>query len=334
MRWTLPSGAPFVGNDAAKTQIEARLSHGAFPHAILIEGPKGSGRRTLAGLIAAAAVCEGHGDLPCGECAACRKVFHGSHPDVTVTGGDGEARSFHIDTVRELREQAYILPNEAKRRVFILCDVQAMTEQAQNALLKVLEEPPSHVVFILTCEQRAQVLETVLSRVFPVALSGVTTAQATQVLSRMLPDRTEEELSRAAALWGGVIGQAAQGLQDGAYQDVLNWIPQIIHGIVAPTELALLKATAVLEKNKDTVTAVMGGLQLVIRDALCARYPTVPTLSTHPDAAKALAAAVTERQLLDMLRVLEELQTARFFNINHTLFLTTLCARLRQAAGR
>ncbi len=334
MRWILPSGVTFVGNDAAKTQLEARLTHGAFPHAILIEGPKGSGRRSLAQLIAAAAVCEGHGELPCGECAACQKVFRGIHPDVTVTGGDGEARSFHIDTVRELREQAYILPNEAKRRVFILCDVQAMTEQAQNALLKVLEEPPSHVVFILTCEQRAQVLETVLSRVLPIALSGVTTAQATEVLSRLLPDRTEEELSRAAALWGGVIGQAVQGLQDGAYQDVLNWIPQIVQGIVSPTELTLLKATAVLEKNKDAVTAVMGGLQLVIRDALCARYPTVPKLGTHPEAAKMLAASVTERQLLDMLRILEELQTARLFNINHTLFLTTLCARLRQAAGR
>lgn len=334
MRWTLPNGVTFVGNDAAKAQLEARLTHGAFPHAILIEGPKGSGRRTLAQLIAAAAVCEGHGELPCGECAACRKVFHGSHPDVTVTGGDGEARSFHIDVVRELREQAYILPNEAKRRVFILCDVQAMTEQAQNALLKVLEEPPSHVVFILTCEQRAQVLETVLSRVLPIALSGVNTTQATAVLSQLLPDRSQEELSRAAALWGGVIGQAVQGLQDGAYQDVLNWIPQLVQGIVSPTELTLLKATAVLEKNKDAVTAVLGGLQLVIRDALCARYPTVKPLGTHPEAAKQLAAVMTERQLLQMLRVLEELQVARLFNINHTLFLTTLCARLRQAAGR
>lgn len=334
MRWTLPDGTPFAGNDTAKAQLAARLSGGAFPHAILVEGPKGSGRRTLCRLLAAAAVCRGEGDKPCGTCPACRKVFGGTHPDVTVLGGDGEARSFHLDVVRRLREDAFVLPNEAGRRVFILCDVQNMTEQAQNALLKILEEPPAHVLFLLTCEQRSQLLETVLSRVFPVALGGVSAGEAVAVLRTCLPDKSVEELTRAAALWGGVIGQALQGLQEGSYKDILELLPRLTAGIIAPDELTLLRATAPLEKNKEAVTAVLSGLQLIFRDALAARFGGTALLGTDPDGARALSRTLTQQQLLALLRVVEDLQTARLYNMNHTLFLTTLCARLRRAAGR
>lgn len=78
----------------------------------------------------------------------------GGHPDIEEAGGDGGVRSFHIEEVRRLRDTAYVLPNEAAYRVLILSEAQNMTEQAQNALLKILEEPPRHVIFLLTCENR------------------------------------------------------------------------------------------------------------------------------------------------------------------------------------
>ena len=333
MRWTMADGTVFAGNEAAKAQLSARLASGAFPHAILIEGPDGSGRRTLATMLAAAALCREE-DAPCGECPSCRKVFGGLHPDVVMLGGDGEARSFHLDVVRQLREDAYVLPNEGARRVFILAQAQNMTEQAQNALLKILEEPPSHVLFILTCHQRTEMLETVLSRVFPVSLGGVPAEEAIAILRRRLLDRSDEELSRAVVLWGGVIGQALKGLQDGSYKAILELLPRLAGGIVAPAELTLLKATAVLEKNKEAAGAVLDGLRLILRDALCARYGSDSFLGTDGDVARTLSTALTGKQLLDLLAVIEELQISRRFNMNYTLFLTTLCARLRRAAGR
>lgn len=333
MRWTLPHGETLVGNDVAKAALDARFRGGAFPHAILIEGPIGSGRRTLARLIAAAALCGEH-DVPCGECSHCRRVLGGIHPDVTEVGGTGEARSFHVDEIRRVREEAYILPNEGRRRVFVLCDAGQMTDQAQNALLKLLEEPPSHVVLILTCEQRFQLLDTVLSRVFPVTLSGVDVEDAVAVLAARFPDKAEDEIRRVAALWGGVIGQADESLRGGTYGEIVDVVSAIAGGIVASTELELLKATAKLEKHKEAVTPVLSGLQLVLRDAMAARSGVAARLSTDPKTAELLAAQLTGRQLLDLLGVIEELQLSRQFNMNHTLFITALCARLRRAAGR
>ncbi|MBQ6829865.1 MAG: hypothetical protein IJO59_01925 [Clostridia bacterium] len=333
MRWTLPNGTEFAGNTAAKAAVDARLKGEAFPHAILIEGPVGSGRRTVAKLIAAAALC-GEREVPCGVCNHCRRVMEGIHPDVTEVGGTGEARSFHVDEIRRIREEAYILPNEGRRRVFILRDAGQMTEQAQNALLKLLEEPPSHVVLILTCEQRFQLLDTVLSRVFPVTLTGVDTEAAVAVLAPRFPDKTADELHRVAALWGGVIGQAEESLRGGTYAEIVEIVSAVANGIVAPAELELLKATAKLEKRKEAVGAVMSGLQLILRDALAARSGAAIRLSTDPNAAETLSRQLAGRQLLELLAVIEDLQLSRRFNMNHTLFITALCARLRRAAGR
>ena len=325
----------FAGNREAKRLLSAFVDGGRLPHALLLEGPAGSGRRTMARLIARAAVCSSGGEKPCGQCAACVKAAGGNHPDIVEAGGDGAARSFHIETVREIRDTAYILPNEAPRRAVILAGAQGMTEQAQNALLKILEEPPAHALFILTCENRAQLLSTIQSRTVCVSLGSVDPMEAEEAVRRLLPDADGEAIRQAVTVFGGLIGQAVQGLSEGTFQKVIELTPAFARAVASPDELTLLRLTGGMEKDKALADGVLGALGLVFRDAAAIRFGAqAAPLSIAPDAAEELARSLTRGQLLALVKAVEELQADRRRNINYTLFLTLLCSRLRSAAGR
>ena len=165
-----------AGNAALKEQLSAQEKGRGLSHAYLISGPAGSGKRTLARLLAAAMVCTGAGEKPCGGCAACRKVFGGIHPDVIQVGADG--KDISVGQAREARSDAYIRPNEGERKVYLFHNAQDMTPAAQNALLKLLEEGPAYAAFLLLAENPGAVLTTIRSRCEGAALTPVTAAEA------------------------------------------------------------------------------------------------------------------------------------------------------------
>lgn len=138
-------------------------------HAYMIVSPSPAQRDALARDLAAAMLCEGPWPHPCGVCRHCRKVYAGIHPDVTVVerGADEKGaarRSVTVEQVRALVADAQVMPNEAERRVYVIRDADAMNASAQNALLKVLEEPPGGVSFLLCAANAALLLPTVRSR--------------------------------------------------------------------------------------------------------------------------------------------------------------------------
>ncbi len=164
--------------------LSAALS-GGLPHAILLEGEPGSGTDWLAAFLAQAAVCVAEGDKPCGQCPGCRKARAGSHPDIFTLNGDENSRAFPVDAIRQIRADAYIRPNEAPSRVFVLLGVQNMSEISQNALLKILEEPPKNVLFLLTSVSAAALLPTVRSRLQVFSVPGGSLPQNWGIAEKM-----------------------------------------------------------------------------------------------------------------------------------------------------
>lgn len=230
-------------------QVKRRLSSGrGLSHAYLLSGPAGCGKRTLAGLLSQALVCSGAGEVPCGACDHCRKAVAGVHPDILRVGSDG--KDITVSQVREVRSDAYIRPNEADRKVYILENAQTMNGSAQNALLKLLEEGPAYAAFLLLSDNAGAMLPTVRSRCELLTLSPVTPAEAEAWLLRRFPDLPREQILDAARRCEGVLGRAVAWLEGGGQEaeEVRSAGAELARLLLSGPEGALLEYCVGLEK--------------------------------------------------------------------------------------
>ena len=306
----------FCYNKRAQETLAAFVNGGRFPHALLLEGPEGSGRRTFAREIAAALFCRGE-HKPCGSCNQCRKVLEQNHPDVEYYGGDGSRRSFHIDTIRQLRQNAWLLPGEAPCRVCVLCGAENMTDQAQNALLKILEEPPEHTIFILTAENRAMLLPTILSRVQTIRLEPLTPAEILPVLRERCPDQPGEKLEWAAET-ADTIGQALALLADESLQKHAQLAQRMLELLCNGSEYDLLTAVEPVSRKREDLLEVCTQLRQLLTAELTR-------------AASGGESRFSTRRITRMLEALDDLLPRVQQNGNTLLLSTLLALRLSQA---
>lgn len=202
-----------LGNERLKDNLRSSINRGRISHFYLISGPEGSGKRTLAKLLGAAILCK-EADRPCGRCSACRKSLGNGHPDL-ITVDDPEKKTVSVELIRQARADIYIRPNEADHKIYLFPRAQDMGIPGQNALLKVLEEPPAYGVFMLLTDNPQKLLPTVRSRCTELSLSALPEALLRNQLSQAFPQAEPEAISAAISRSGGYLGQAKQLLEEG-----------------------------------------------------------------------------------------------------------------------
>lgn len=158
--------------ETAKALLGRMSTAGRRPHAVLIDGGSETERAELAAYVAKLYVCDGRGEQPCCACDQCRKADEGVHPDIVPVTKPDDRKSFAKADVKRVVEEATLTPNEAAVKVFVLNELQLMSEECQNVLLKILEEPPAYTAFVLTAQTANAVIPTVLSRVVRLRLGS------------------------------------------------------------------------------------------------------------------------------------------------------------------
>ena len=276
-------------SDPIARRIREAASRGTLSHALLFSG---SGDLTTAARYAAAAMeCRSEGQKPCGVCPACRKVFSGIHPDV-ITVRDEAHKNLSVDTIRQIRADAYIRPNEGNRKVYLFPDCSILTEQDQNVLLKIVEEGPPYAAFLFCAENSSAVLQTLRSRCVELKLSPA--------------DSGEKESSEAGVELCRLLAAGKKG---------------------SVTELMVR-----LEKkrlDREGLSAMLDQARSILAAALLARYGNAPEGPEAPLAAQ-LGKRLTKQRIMSTRDLLQTYRGACAYNVGASHVLGALAVELEE----
>lgn len=322
----------FIGNEKVIDRLSKLMESGRFPHALIIEGEEGIGKKTLAKDIACALVCRGN-DKPCGECAQCKKAVAAIHPDISEYIPAGTANSFHVDTVRNIINDAYVQPNEADYKIYILANAHCMNQNAQNALLKILEEPPKYVVFILTTNSKSALLSTVLSRSVCVSLEGVDIERAANYITSHCENIDYNTAKKTVETFNGNIGKAIDSLQDSKTSELVDVCNKICKALATSNEYEMMTLCSVFQKDRQGVVFACDLLKSIFRDALFAGESS-EHISGQEESAALLKSSLSRQSLIKLINTCDELKLTALSNANNALLITKFCYSLNRAIGR
>lgn len=205
-----------VGQDVVKKNLLSAFQNNRLSHAYLFVGPRGTGKTSTARILAKMVNCSKEGKAPCNECSNCLSITDGSNLDLIEIDA---ASNRGIEDIRSLRDKIKLAPTAAKKKVYIIDEVHMLTPEAFNALLKTLEEPPAHALFILATTEGSKIPQTILSRVQRLDFKLASQEELSQVLEKIIKiekiDISEEALQ--------ILKTAAQG----SFRDAVKILDQV-----------------------------------------------------------------------------------------------------------
>lgn len=312
-------------NRTEKEKLLSEIASGKLSHAYLIEGGEGCGKTYFARFAAAAVLCTGD-KPPCGKCPSCVKALAGSHSDLFYFSPDKKA-SMGVETVRDIKKSLFFMPNDGDRKVYIIDDAQKMTVQAQNALLKFIEEPPASVLFFIVADKKESLLPTVVSRTRIISLAPSDNADIRRFLMSESKKSGGEQIDEAINMAEGSPGKALKLLcRDFSRQRqlCLDFMPVLVSTSKSDAMAFLLS----MKLNRDGVKEFFTLLMTALADVMNARFGRATRLLSR-DAAAEYAKSITDRKNAYLFDLATEAVVRAGENANINLLLMTFAARLK-----
>ena len=335
------------GNESTKARLSSAILRGTLSHAIMISGPAGSGRKTLLYSIAMALNCENKisstHPLPCGVCSCCKRIAEDNFPDFKILRPAQGKSTIGADELRAFREDMFLSSTEAEHKIYAIDRAEAMTTAAQNALLKVLEEPPKNVHIILITTGADKLLSTIRSRAQLVQTELFPPEEMKKYVIELSDDayalgqRDPSRLKSILITSGGVIGRALGMLDEKSIaenEERRSFVLSLISVIPKRTDFSkLYLAVNSLPKGREDLTKTLRDTVTALRDMIVtASCDSAKTLFfiTRDEALEAMGKMSVAR-LISIEKIINEALRDLERNVVISSLLTDIAVRIKEA---
>ena len=333
-------GASFsaiLGHDGAKAHLQAALADRQMSHAYLLEGTHGVGKKTLANAFVKTLLCQapivgpnGQQDC-CGRCQSCRSFDHDNHPDVKRIRTLPDKNTISVKQIRdELVKDISIRPYGGQYKIYLIEEAERLTVEAQNAMLKTLEEPPAYGLIIMMAESAAAFLPTILSRCVKISLQPLDSKVVKAELGRRGVESGKAGI--AAAFAQGSIGQALKLCEDENFEEMRTELFQFLGRIPQLSQLEVMKGSQLWDQFKSEQEALFSLLLIWYRDILVyqeTRDPAQILCADQLETIASMASYYENRKLIQITDKVLDIHKKLKANANAALAIDCLLMELK-----
>lgn len=322
-----------VGHENIIGHFKNSIEQGKIAHAYIISGEKGSGKKMLADIFARTLQCEAGGTEPCGKCRSCIQMESGNQPDVFwVKQANDKKSSLSVDDIRQqINGNIYIKPYSSPYKIYIVADADEMTPQAQNALLKTLEEPPEYGIIILLCENTEKMLPTIMSRCVHLPLKPVGELDMMEYLRKLGISDSDARFCIGFAF--GNLGKAVRLATSEEYQEIKTTCVALMKDIMHLEIYELIDRVKAMSKYKLEINDYIDLMMVWYRDILMIKVSGNPDkllFKEEYSALKKQANYISYEGIDQVLKAMDKVKVRLDANVNFDIAVELLLLTIKE----
>lgn len=300
-----------IGQESIKKHLQTAIKTGNLSHAYIINGEYGSGRQTIASALAKTIQCQSKTDDTdaCGVCTSCKQAESHNHPDIKYITHD--KTSISVNDIREqLNNDISIKPYSSEYKIYIIPDANKMTEQAQNALLKTIEEPPVYAIIILLTENCDSLLPTIKSRCVTLTMNPVEKDKICTYLENKF--QLEPEQAQIAANYcQGNIGKAIRFASSSDFIEMKNQVLKLLKNLDSMDIASIIDTIKEFSTHKNDINDYLDLMLLWYRDVLMFKVTKDANLLLYSDEYSAISEQATKRDYENIENIIAAIDKAK-----------------------
>lgn len=322
----------FFGQKHIIDGFMSTIKNGSMSHAYIFDGPKGIGKRTLSKILTKGLLCSSEGEKPCNNCNACSLVDSNNHPDFKIISSDS---SISIESIREVTKDVGLRPYYGGKKVYIFQEAERMSTQAQNSLLKTLEEPPDYVVIILTTTNLHLLLPTIVSRCIANKFIRNNNEEIEQYIRDKYPEYCNN-IKIIVSLADGIIGNAEDFVKSKDFNETRQTVFEILKILLLGSKMQTMEIIKSFSISKEKIDLILELMLLWFRDMLLLKETNNKTLIVNADLISELLEIVSAMGYKEIILCIDWIIEAKNnlqSNSNFELTIETMLLKINGCRG-